>query len=278
MMNLRETTIEINDAKNFQGLFQVYEELAAQKMQVVRDEIISYRSFYQFLTSVSDEIGKDITNVISKKSKIHALILISSDKGLYGNAFNETVKLFLDTLEKQQTDAFVIGSIGTELLKISGTNQKYTVIPSDKESIKEFWNSINQYQNIDICYLKFNSIAKQTVNMIHLAGDIIPQNKADYTINQESSLSFLYEPSVFEVAEVFTSKILSFLTEQTFKESDLAKYAARLMYLDNCIEKNKKHLILANNRKMILKKRQQNKRQNARMVNYITRSRGGYTI
>lgn len=273
MNSIREITIEINDAKNFHNLFEVYEELAAQKMQSIRDEILSFREYYTLLASISTEIGSDISNVIKKNTKQRVALLISSDKGLFGSAFNETIKTFLANLENNKTDAYVVGSIGVELLKASGTKASYTVIPSDEQSLKDLWNVLGKYQEINIFYLKFNSIARQNADIIHLAGDIIPQSKNDYVLDESKKLSFLYEPSAFEVSQLFANKILAFLAEQTMKESDLAKYAARLMYLDGCIEKNKQHLHLYTRKRMVLSKRQQNKRQNARMINFITRSR-----
>ena len=273
MNSIREITIEINDAKNFHNLFEVYEELAAQKMQSIRDEILSFREYYTLLASISTEIGSDISNVIKKNTKQRVALLISSDKGLFGSAFNDTIKTFLANLENKKTDAYVVGSIGSELLKASGTKASYTVIPSDEQSLKDLWNILGKYQEINIFYLKFNSIARQNADIIHLAGDIIPQSKDDYVLDKTSKLSFLYEPSAFEVSQLFANKILAFLAEQTMKESDLAKYAARLMYLDGCIEKNKQHLHQYTRKRMVLSKRQQNKRQNARMINFITRSR-----
>lgn len=273
MNSIREITIEINDAKNFHNLFEVYEELAAQKMQNIRDEILSFREYYTLLASISTEIGSDIGNVIKKNTRQKVALLISSDKGLFGSAFNDTIKNFLTCLETDKTDAFVVGSIGVELLKASGTKKTYSIISSDEQSLKVLWETLGKYQEINIFYLKFNSITRQNADIIHLAGDIIPQSKDDYIIDKSKKLSFLYEPSAFEVSQLFANKILAFLAEQTMKESDLAKYAARLMYLDGCIEKNKRHLHQYTRKRMVLSKQQQNKRQNARMINFITRSK-----
>ena len=273
MNSLREVTIEINDAQNFHNLFGVYEELAAQKMQAIRDEILSFREYYTLLTSISTEIGSDISTVIKKHAKQRVAVLVSSDKGLYGSAFNDTVKTFLEHLEIDNTDAFVVGTIGDELLKAAKVKKNYTVIPTDSASLKNLWTKIGEYQEINIFYLKFNSIARQNADIVHLAGDIIPQSQSDYTLDNTRRLAYLYEPSAFEISELFAHKVLSFLAEQTMKECDLAKYAARLMYLDSCIEKNKLNLRSSTQKRIILSKRQQNKRQNARTINFITRSR-----
>ena len=48
---------------------------------------------------------------------------------------------------------------------------------------------------------------------------------------------YLYEPTEAAVAEVFTKEIAAAVFDQTLKESQLAKFASRLMYLDTAIEK-----------------------------------------
>lgn len=272
MVTLNQISIRVNDIKGFRGLLEVYEDLAAQKIGKIRDEISQYREYAQTLTVMSSDLEIDISTVIKKNTKHSASVLISSDKGLYGNAFDALGQRFWEHLKSKDTDAFVIGSIGVELMEQSGINIKYTFIKSDEESLVELWKSLSEYQEINIYYLKYNTLAKQSVDTLHISGELIPKTEESYEYNEDNKLKYLYEPTVLEVAEVFAKEVLVFLAEQTMKEANLAKYAARLMYLDSCLEKNNNSLVGALKQKMILSKRLSNKRQNARMASYLVRS------
>ena len=163
-----------------------------------------------------------------------------------------------------------MGSIGEEIIKKCEEKIKYTAVKTDEKSLVELWKNLAEYQEISIYYLRFDSLAKQSVDTVHISGDLLPTEKEDYVYREENKLKYLYEPSVAEVADLFAKEVLSFLAEQTMKEADLAKYAARLMYLDSCLERNNEHLTATMRQKLILTKRLNNKRQNARLGSYLS--------
>jgi F0F1-type ATP synthase gamma subunit len=278
MVNLNQVSIRINDFRSFHGLLEVYEDLAAQKMQKIRDDITKYREYTKTLNSMSSDLGTDVSSIIKKNKKQKAAVLISSDKGLYGEAFLGLGNNFSDYLTKNKVDAFVVGSLGIEILKKSRPSVSYQSIKSDELSLENLWKSLGEYQEIDIFYLRYDSLAKQSNDTVHISGDVMPSEKDDFTFDDKNKLKYIYEPSVTEVAEVFAKEILSFLAEQTMKESDLAKYAARLMYLDSCLQRNNENIYSTLKQKMILTKRGSNKRQNARISNYLTRNKNNQYV
>ena len=50
-------------------------------------------------------------------------------------------------------------------------------------------------------------------------------------------VKYLFEPSVGDVARIFEGEILASIFEQTLHESQLAKFASRLMALDASVDK-----------------------------------------
>jgi len=271
MITLSQISIRVNDIKNFRGLLEVYEDLAAQKMQAIRSEIATYREYTKTLTMISSELEVDISTVIKKNAKQSAALLVSSDKGLYGSAFDALGRNFFDFIKQNKVDAFVIGGVGEEILKQCSPSVKYTPVKTDEATLVNLWKTLSEYQEINVYYLRYDSLAQQSVDMVHISGDILPKEGESYEYSEKTKLKYLYEPSVIEVATVFAKEVLAFLAEQTMKESNLAKYAARLMYLDSCLEKNSQNLTDTLKQKMILTKRLSNKRQNARMASYLTR-------
>lgn len=271
MVTLIKISSSIKEAKGVQGLLEVYEDLAAQKMQAIRDEIGLFRDYYDVLSSISGEVGVDVASVVKKKAKEKVYVLISSNLGLYGDVFDKLGETFREKLKEEDVEAFVVGSIGEELIKRVLPNKKFTAVNPDEQSLADLWRRLSEYQEIHIYYLKYANLAKQEVSQVKFSGDLVPQSGEDFEI-MEKQTSFLYEPSVAGISEVFANEVLTFLAEQTMKESDLSKYSARLMYLDGCIDRNSENVKTMMNQRMILLKRLQNKRQNARVINYLTRT------
>jgi len=242
-------------------------------MQDIRGEISQYREYSRTLTAISSDLGEDISIVIKKNTKQRAAVLISSDRGLYGNAFDAVSNRFYQYLSGKKVDAFVVGNVGDEIMKASRPAVKYQTVKTDERSLAELWKSLAEYQEINIYFLRYDSLAKQSADTVRISGDLVPKDTTSFEYDENNKLRYLYEPSVLEVAEVFAKEVLSFLSEQTMKEANLAKYAARLMYLDSCLERNSESLSATLKQKMILTKRLANKRQNARMASYLTINR-----
>jgi len=273
MLTLNQVAIKLNDVRNFRGLLEVYEDLAAQKMTKIRDEISGFRDYAKTLTQMSSELEEDIASVIKKNEKQKAVLLVSSDKGLYGRAFDVVGMQFSKYVSENKVDAFVVGSLGVDVISRSGMRVNYTEIASTEEALAGLWKTLSEYQEINVYYLKYISLANQSAEVLHVSGDLIPKETDTYQYDEKNKLKYIYEPSAIEVAEVFAKEVLVFLTSQTLKEADLAKHAARLMYLDSCLQRNNENLNATMKQKMILTKRRSNKRQNARIVNYMTRNR-----
>ena len=154
MISLNQVSKQINDCENFQGLFEVYEDLAAQKMQKIRDEISKYREFAKVMTGISGELGDDISGVIKKKAKQKVSVLVTSDKGLYGEVFEEMAKVFTDDLATTKQDAYVVGSLGVKIVKRLMPNANYVAVDTDEASLADLWKKLGEYQEIFIYYLK----------------------------------------------------------------------------------------------------------------------------
>jgi len=273
MLTLNEVTIKLNDITGFRGLLETYEDLASQKMQAIRGEILGFREYAKTLTMMSNELESDILAVIKNNQKHRAALFISSDKGLYGAAFDELGRQFAEYLKSRSMDAYVVGKMGVEIMERSGTDIKYTEVASDEASLVDLWKTLSECQEVNIFHLRYDNFAQQSVEVTHVSGDLIPKRNEKYDYDTKVKLKYIYEPSALEVAEVFAKEVLSFLAEQTMKEADLAKHAARLMYLDSCLQRNNDNLKDTVRQKMILTKRRSNKRQNARMINYLTRNK-----
>ena len=184
MMTLIQLTRKIGDIRGFSALLETYEDLAAKKMQKIRGEIFSFREYAKALTQISEELEVDVTMVIRRHEKKKAVVLISSDKGLYGNAFEEVGDRFADYLAGGAAEAFVVGSLGARILDRHGLSGRYTLISSDNDALTGLWGNLGGYQEVDVFYLRYENLAMQAADVQHLSGDLVPKEEEKYEIEK----------------------------------------------------------------------------------------------
>ncbi len=73
--------------------------------------------------------------------------------------------------------------------------------------------------------------------------------------------SYIFEPSVKDIVHVFEGEILASIFEQTLHESQLSKFASRMLSLDRAMENIEQRLGLVNMAFMRFKHKQKNARQ-----------------
>lgn len=233
----------INDQKDtieLQNLLEIYEEIAATKMQQVRSGIVAARNFYDKLISLSDEVGTDLGDVIKTTHK-EAAVFLAANTGLYGDIVDKTFTKFLEFVGSQQVDIFIVGKAGERLMKTLGGNLKYEVFHQPDDSIdtaalKAIMEKLVTYKKTHVFYGKFVNIAVQNADLSTVSGELLPRPDEPVEILKQKRFKYLYEPSVINVAELFAHEILASVFEQIIRESQLAKFAARLMHLDRSLE------------------------------------------
>ena len=72
---------------------------------------------------------------------------------------------------------------------------------------------------------------------------------------------YLFEPSFEEIVKVFNGEILASIFEQTLHESQLAKFASRMLALDRSEDNIEKRLVKIRLEEVRLSHRLQNKKQ-----------------
>lgn len=265
---------EIRNLGEIKGMMEVYEELAAGKMQKIRQFILSGRDFFENLEKLSDEVGSDISSATSTDSKM-ATVLVSANTGLYGDIIDKTFKIFLDFINQNQTKVYLIGKLGEKMMRSYAPQISCQGIdfPDDAIEPKKFdavLKKLSPYKKVVIFYGKFYNIAIQ-----HPFVSLISGKTLSKTINPEDltrkRFSYLYEPSMDFVAEIFTEGIFSSMLEQILRESQLAKQGSRLMHLDQTIGNIEMNLTKLAKQKMNLHKKLLNRKQNAMISGMMAR-------
>lgn len=284
MSTQREIENDISRLETFQSITNAYTEIAAIRMRKTRNSVLLNREFITRLADVFKDVrtsyAREVLKLGRKKGdeteKITFLahngktvaVFISANTGLYGDIIERTFRLFLKEVREDNLEATIAGKLGLSLYTSAEPNRPYTYFDlSDREfNPNEFAQLIQhvvQYEEIRVYYPTFRSA--------------VTQEASRYVISAETPISeirqregekdyYLFEPSLKEVLVFFEQEIFSSLMDQTIRESQLAKYAARIMALDRAGENIKDELSDLNLEKLKVAHRNANRKQIHRMA------------
>lgn len=264
----------------FKKLAQAYQEIAVIKMQRVRDSVVSTRSFLERLSFVFSDVKKSYSKEIEKllkdkKGKHHidskypnngktVKVILSSNTKMYGDIINRLFIFFAESLNNSDSDIVVVGKLGKELFEQRfGKNKAYTffdlpdtgVVLADLQKIAVF---LIQYETVEVFYGKFENVAKQTPVSFKITGEEELTTAQDQGVEK---MGFFFEPSLDTIITFFQDQVFSSLFRQSISEGELARFASRIMAMEEAlgnIEKNEK-LLRSEERK--IKKIMVNKKQ-----------------
>lgn len=241
MSSRKSIMIEIETLEGLRSLIEVYEEVAATRMQKVRKSVLSAREFLEEMLQVFGRVRqsykdkKGLTK-LARNGKTVA-VFISANAGLFGDIVDRTFSKFREFVQANNPDVVVVGKLGVKMLADRQWNLLYNYydFPDDNvdpESFVVIMRYLLQFEKIVVFYGKFRSVLNQEIVSTVVSGENIGiANKAG-----EKDINFLFEPSVEDIAKIMEGQVLSSVFEQTLHESQLAKFASRLFNLDQSVE------------------------------------------
>ena len=269
MLYSKNITKEINQIKSLKNLTEVYGEIASIRMKKVRNFVLKNRDF---LVSI-EVIFKDALNSYSKKiselvkqGKIKeednltflahngrtVAVLISANTGFYGEVVRETFNKFINEIKNDNVEVTIIGRVGRTLFLEEKPNHPYTYfdLPDygmNTEKLSEAIKHLVQYEEIRVYYGKFYSVVTQRPTTFSIsAGKPVSKETKNPTI------TYIFEPSVEKILMFFETQIFASLFDQAVRESQLAKFASRILSMDRASDniKNKLNELNLQNLKM----------------------------
>jgi ATP synthase F1 gamma subunit len=280
MNDARSIENDISRLNIFQTITRAYTEIAAVRMRKTKNSVLLNREFMGALDDVFTDVRLSYAREVIKLGKqkkgesgitflAHngktVAVFLSANTGLYGDIIERTFKLFLQEVmaDPQNVEVTIVGSLGLSLFQAAAPNHPYSYfeIPDTNitpNSIAQLIGHVVQYEEIRVYYPTFQSA--------------INQKPTKYTISAQTPLSelqkkadrkdsYLFEPGLKEILIFFEREAFSSLMDQSIRESQLAKYAARIMTLDRAGENIKDDLKRLNLDKMKIEHRQKNRKQ-----------------
>ena len=258
-MAQRKVILEELEALNsLKELAESYEEIAAIRMQRIKDSVLKTRDFLADLSDVFVDLKssykREVVDLLARRKKgdetlISALqkngkklmVYLSSNGRLYGSVTQKTFRLFTADLTKPQAqdfDILVIGSAGKELYENAGLTKPFTYfeLPDsnvDIEHIRQLVKQFLQYEQVSVYYGKFDNVVRQNPIAASITGEDIFETEVVTTVPREDR--FIFEPTLEKIFQFFETQIMANLFSQSLLENQLARHASRVNAMEEAL-------------------------------------------
>jgi F-type H+-transporting ATPase subunit gamma len=276
MVNLKEIVKEIEELFNMRYLVGAYEEIASMRMRKIRNSVLVHREFSEELAEIYQELTlsyrDQIVRLLKVKGKSKSLsvrehngkigvVFLSANGGLFGDILHKTYNAWIKYIDEHEAEPIIIGSYGKKMFESNFPGRPFIFLELSEEennlkALKIIADKFVEYDNIVIFYSQFISMGQQNVAVMDMLGQ--EKNAAG---QPAAKVHYIFEPSLEKVLEFFENQIFSTILNQTFTESELARYAARMVALDAATENISARLKSVDLEKRIALHRIANKKQ-----------------
>lgn len=258
MISKKSINEEIDQSNTLSDITRVFAEIASLKMRKVRQSVMTSRDFqssiYQVFQEVLYSYKQELEEVMRSKradkrgitflahNGRKVVVLISVNANLYGKAVNDAFNKFMEEVVDKDVEATIIGNYGLSLFKQAQPGRPYTFFKLPEEGIDpvvmgKILRHLVQYDEVRFVYPYFKSLANQESQVLILNSKSMLRD--DKLVNKNR---YLFEPNVLSVMQFFESEIFASQFEQTLRESQLAKFASRMIAMQQASENIKDHL------------------------------------
>ena len=278
MANLKEIDQEIKQVVSLKSLTEVYGEVAAIRMKKIRGFVLRNREYLASITSIfRDSLASYARKLsllvrsgkIKEGGKVTFLahngktvaVFISANTGFYGDVVKNTFKKFIEDIRKKDIEVTIIGRLGRSLFIEAEPNHPYTYfeLPDygvDALKLSEAIKHLVQYEEIQVYYGKFQTVVTQTTSVESISAGTPVSGKVE-----EPKVAFIFEPSVEEILMFFETQIFASLFDQSIRESQLAKFASRILAMDRASQNIDKETSKLNLERLELSHKNENRKQ-----------------
>ncbi len=277
-MDKKTITKEIIDLEVLQSLTNAYAEISSGRMKKTRTLVLSSRQFLEEIQGIfrelQDSYREEVLALARKKGikkgeKVTFLshngksvaVFISSNTGFYGELTKKVFDLFNKKLEGEDFEATIVGNLGLSMFKEINPNKSYSYfeLPDygfDREKMADLVRHLVEYEKIYLFYGKFKNLVNQEAEEV-----VISSETEIKELDKAKRVKYLFEPSLEDILMFFEKEMFSSIFEQTINESQLAKFASRMLAMDAAGERIRKSLQISKENKLKLMHAVANKKQ-----------------
>jgi F-type H+-transporting ATPase subunit gamma len=277
MVTKKELTRETEFLTILRTILETYEEIAATRMARIRSSVLASRDFLLEINAIFQQVKTSYKTQIEALMKARRIkdsskltfikrngktlyVFVSANTGLYGEIIRKTYDVFIDKVKKEPGDVAILGKLGLEIFKAAEmkTPLTYFEFPDnriDNAILQRIVERIIQYERVFVFYEQFNNVVSQSPIVINISGDPLPWEKGG------PQARYFFEPSLEKIMEFFEKEIFASIFQQTIFESELAKFAARMVSLDLASDNTKNRLKQVTMAKNRIRHREDNRKQ-----------------
>jgi len=274
MATTKEIEEDIDLISTIKDITSTYQTLANMKVRRIQDEVLETRNFLEgvaeiyhhaklaYLSSLKQE-GLERASFV-RRNKKSVTVYLSANERFYGTLLLDTWNKVQRYAESNSTDLVVVGDIGKRLAEDHNLEQVKFFDLDDENPAQEqkrmILEHIKQYEEIIVFHGRFKSAFRQKPVKTNVSGGITleeaPKETRDY----------IFEPEPEAILEFFEEEIIGALFNQTVLEHQLARFASRMVAMDQASQNADDKLEKLEHRASRLKKRAQNKKQLDRVI------------
>jgi F-type H+-transporting ATPase subunit gamma len=236
------------------------ELVAASKMKRAVSATLSSRLYadysWELLTSLSGKLD-EITHPFFTENKSgdkSLLVLITSNRGLYGSYNSQAIKKSLSLLKNKEEkfDIVTVGKKGDSSMRRIGQNiiASFVEIPDNAtlNDIRPLSEMITRkyregtYKNVKVIYTDFVSALTQKANIRKL----LPVSKEEVRemiegltnekVKKENSAPYVFEGDINKLVEMLAEKLVRMQIYQMILESSASEQSSRMIAMKNASE------------------------------------------
>jgi len=263
MISKKQIKSEFEGLLSLKNLVEVYEEVAAMRMQKVRGAVLQSRQFQDGLMEVFMRVKSAYRKQQIPEKALHrtnngrsVAVFVSANAGLYGDIVNKIFDAFEAFVRKNDPDVVILGKLGVAMMSDRLPNKLYNYFDFsdegvDQESFVLVMRYLIQFEKILVFFGKFKTLLSQEPTILPVSGDTL-EDQLSRALGVAGKSDYLFEPSVYDVAMMF---------EQALHESQLAKFASRMLALDSAVDNIEKGLVKVKVRERKMRHRDLNRGQ-----------------
>ncbi len=256
MYSKKRLSEEIQGVQSVRSLTEVYQRISAISILQVKNSVAKTRGF---LAGVSLVYGhakqtyikraqtfinrrKDLSSLsFIRRNKKGVLVFVSSNQSLYGDLITRVFKEFIKDVKETKSDSVVIGKLGRAMMEREDVNTRVDYFELDDykpewTKLQEITDFIRKYEKIKIYYGEFLSIANQIPAKSDISGG------ASLGSPIKIVKDYIFEPTPEVIMEFFETQVIANLFHQKVYEAQLARFASRLLTMNEATKNANKKL------------------------------------
>jgi len=285
MINEKDILEEVTQLNMLGSVTSVYGQLASLSMNRTRDSVIRSRDFLdemdQVFTTVFSSYAEQVKE-LARRKKIKSnqritflphngkkvAVFLAAHTGFYGEIIKKTFELFINDVRTTGAEATIVGTYGRQLFTSEEPARPYTFFDFsdekvDQHQLADLVHHLVQYDEIRVYYGKFQNFMTQTPVVFNISA-----NPYANLQNASGGKKYIFEPDIEKLLVFFEKQIFSSIFDQTLRESQLAKFASRVMVMDSADQNIRERLKRTAYELRKLSRHQNNQRQLSRFASF----------